>query len=352
MTRLRAFSKILDVNKELWLLLSMFMIAAAINFVVASHRVLLGFYGLPTLFSAYHYGRRHAVLTGLASILMVFLILLFNPVVLQEHTNPLQKWVDLAIWAGILLITAYGMGTLYELKTKQYGELRETYDGVLMILCHFVSKDNYTQNHSYRVSVYATQLAQELGASPEFVEDVRAAGLLHDIGKLDVSRQVLYKSAQLTPNESQEMARHASMGGELVDMARGSLRRVVPLILAHHDRFDGRGEFNQEPGTIFPWARASSPLPMSTTPSPVTAPTARPCLRTRFVIISSTAQEPTSIRRSSMHSPGHLAGAFSKCRSYWYRHKSGACRGPGNCTASKLESPGRSGPAPIGSLST
>lgn len=247
MKRLRAFSKILDVNKELWLLLSMFMIAAAINFVVASHRMLLGFYGLPTLFSAYHYGRRHAVLTALASILMVFLIVLFNPGIIQEHTNPLQKWLDLAIWAGILVITAYGMGTLYELKTKQYGELRETYDGVLMILCHFVSKDNYTQNHSYRVSIYATQLAQELGASPELVEDVRAAGLLHDIGKLDVSRQVLYKSAQLTPNESQEMARHASMGGELVDMARGSLRRVVPLILAHHDRFDGTGEF--QPGT-------------------------------------------------------------------------------------------------------
>ena len=143
----------------------MFVIAAAINFVLASHRVLLGFYGLPTLFSAYFYGRRHAVLTAVASILMVFLILQLNPFIVQAHTDPIQKWQDLAIWAGILLITAYGMGTLYEHKTKQYSELRETYDGVLMILCHFVSKDNYTQNHSYRVSVYATQIAQDLGAS-------------------------------------------------------------------------------------------------------------------------------------------------------------------------------------------
>ena len=133
-------------------------------------------------------------------------------------------------------------GPLSKHKTKQYTELRETYDGVLMILCHFVSKDNYTQNHSYRVSVYATQIAHEIGASSELVEDIRAAGLLHDIGKLDVSRQVLYKSAQLTDNENKEMARHASMGGDLVDLARGSLRRVVPLILAHHDRFDGSGE--------------------------------------------------------------------------------------------------------------
>lgn len=242
MTRLKAFSKVLDVNKELWLLLSMFVIAAAINFVVASHRVLLGFYGLPTLFSAYFYGRRHAVLTAVASILMVLLILHFSPFIVQEHTDRIQQWQDLTIWAGILLITAYGMGTLYEHKTRQYSELRETYDGVLMILCHFVSKDSYTQNHSYRVSVYATQIAQDLGASAELIEDVRAAGLLHDIGKLEVSRQVLYKSARLTAHEHDEMAQHASRGGDLVDLARGSLRRVVPLILAHHDRFDGSGE--------------------------------------------------------------------------------------------------------------
>jgi len=66
--------------------------------------------------------------------------------------------------------------------------------------------------------------------------------LLHDIGKLEVSRQVLYKSARLTAHEHDEMAQHASRGGDLVDLARGSLRRVVPLILAHHDRFDGSGE--------------------------------------------------------------------------------------------------------------
>jgi HD-GYP domain-containing protein (c-di-GMP phosphodiesterase class II) len=247
----KKFGKLLDVNKELWLLLSMFAIVAALNFVVASHRVLLGFYGLPTLFSAYFYGRRHAVLTAVASILMVLVLLQLNPLILQEHTDRIQVWLDLAIWAGILLLTAYGMGTLYEHKTRQYGELRETYDGVLMILCHFVSKDSYTQNHSYRVSVYATQIAQELDASPELVEDIRAAGLLHDIGKLEVSRQVLYKSAQLTDNEHREMAQHVNRGGDLVDMARGSLRRVVPLILAHHDSFNSSGEL-QPPAKEIP----------------------------------------------------------------------------------------------------
>jgi len=237
----KIFRKVVDVNKELWLLFSLFVIAAIFNFVLASHRVLLGFYGLPTLFSAYFYGRRHAVLTAVASILLVLLVLHSNPAILQENVSPLQKWLDLAVWAGILILTAYGMGTLYEMKTRQLTELRETYDGVLNILCHFVSKDNYTQNHSYRVSVYATRIARNMGVTAELCEDIRAAGLLHDIGKIEVSRQVLYKSAQLTEDESAEMAQHVSKGGDLVNLARGSLRRVVPLILAHHDSFNGSG---------------------------------------------------------------------------------------------------------------
>jgi putative nucleotidyltransferase with HDIG domain len=247
----KIYKKVVDVNKELWLLFSLFVIAAVFNFVLASHRMLLGFYGLPTLFSAYFYGRRHAVLTAVASILLVLLMLQINPTILQENSAPLQKWLDLAVWAGILVLTAYGMGTLSEHKAKQLNELRETYDGVLNILCHFVSKDNYTQNHSYRVSVYATRIAKTMGLSPETVEDIRAAGLLHDIGKMEVSRQVLYKSAQLTEDESAEMAQHVSRGGDLVNLARGSLRRVVPLIRAHHDTFNGAGNHSMV-GTEIP----------------------------------------------------------------------------------------------------
>ncbi|MEO2197941.1 MAG: hypothetical protein ABGY72_17880, partial [bacterium] len=58
-----------QVNKERWLLLSLFAIAALLNFIVSSQRMVLGFYTLPTVASAYLYGRRHATLTALASVL-------------------------------------------------------------------------------------------------------------------------------------------------------------------------------------------------------------------------------------------------------------------------------------------
>ena len=63
-----------EVNRELWLVLSLFVIAALCNFLIANRGILLSFYTFPTLFSAYYYGRRHATMTALASVLLVVLI--------------------------------------------------------------------------------------------------------------------------------------------------------------------------------------------------------------------------------------------------------------------------------------
>lgn len=120
-------------------------------------------------------------------------------------------------------------------------ELRETYNGVLRLLRHFISKDEYTEHHSYRVSVYATRIAAHLGLDAERIEDVRAAGLLHDIGKLNVSRELLYKAAQFTTTEYAEMQRHVDKGVSMLETVGGSLRWVIPIVLAHHDKFDGSG---------------------------------------------------------------------------------------------------------------
>lgn len=232
-----------DVNRELWLILSLLIIAAAMNVLITSHRMVLGFYTLPTLFSAYWYGRRHATLTAIGSVCVVILVVYFNPFLLSDAARvlPNEKWYDIATWGGILVVTAYTMGTLYDKKEAHVRELRETYHGILLILRQFISKDKYTQNHSYRVSVYSAKLAAYLGLNSDRVEDIRAASLLHDIGKLDISRELLYKAARLTEAEFKEMQRHVEKGVTMLEPVGGSLRRVLPIILAHHDRFDGSG---------------------------------------------------------------------------------------------------------------
>jgi putative nucleotidyltransferase with HDIG domain len=220
------------------------VIAAILNFLVAPHHILLGLYTLPTLFSAYFYGRRHATLTAVASALVVILLARSNPSLFTQPAKPTlpgEEWSDLALWAGILIITAYAMGTLYDRKEARVRELRETYHGILLILRQFISKDNYTQNHSYRVSIYGSAIAARMGLDSERIEDVRAAAFLHDIGKLDISRDILYKAARLSEEEYNVMRRHVEEGAEILGPVGGSLRRVIPIVLAHHDKFDGSG---------------------------------------------------------------------------------------------------------------
>jgi putative nucleotidyltransferase with HDIG domain len=244
-----------QTNRELLLVFSLFVIALVLNGFFVSQRMVLSFYTLPAIASAYLYGRRHATLTALASVLLVALMLLFPHVMrFGQQARPTAvptEWLELTVWGGTLIVTAYLMGTLCEHQQAQLKELRETYHGVLMILRHFVSKDKYTENHSYRVSVYATRIAAAMNLSQERIEDVRAAALLHDIGKLDISRELLYKAAKLTRDEFDEMRQHVNKGVEMLEPVGGSLRRVIPIILAHHEKFDGTG-YNATTGDNIP----------------------------------------------------------------------------------------------------
>lgn len=237
--------RLMRVNKELLLIFSIIAFAAIINFFVAGQKLVLSFYDLPTLFAAYYFGRSRAMQTALASVLIVCWLNLMNPVALASGLNlrvhQLMSWADITIWGSFLMITAYAMGTLYEHRERSLAELRETYYGVLQILCGVISNDKYTQNHSYRTSVYAARIAEAMRLPEERIEDIRAAALLHDIGKLDVSRSILYKAAKLTDEEIVEMQSHLDKGMDKLRPVGGTLRRVLPIILSHHDKFDGTG---------------------------------------------------------------------------------------------------------------
>ena len=254
MKRQHLTSSLERVNKELWVVLSLFAIALLLNQVIAAQRMVLSFFVLPTIASAYFYGRRHGTLTALASVLLVVGLLLFRSVsgVSAAQTMSPTDWLEVVVWGGSLVVTGYLMGTLYEHKNQQINELRETYQGVLLILRHFISKDTYTENHCYRVSVYATRIAAQLNLPSDRIEDVRAAALLHDIGKLEISRDLLYKAARLTREEHERIQEHVPRGIEMLEPVGGALRRVIPIILAHHDKFDGSG-YNPTSGDAIPF---------------------------------------------------------------------------------------------------
>jgi HD-GYP domain-containing protein (c-di-GMP phosphodiesterase class II) len=242
MRRLHLRNSLERVNKELWVVLSLFAIALLLNHVIAAQRMVLSFYVLPTIASAYLYGRRHGTLTAFASVLLVVGLLMFRNSVTGQPaagTMTYAEWLEVAVWGGTLVLTGYLMGTLCQHKNQQITELRETYQGVLMILRHFIAKDSYTENHCYRVSVYASRIAAQLNLSPDRIEDVRAAALLHDIGKIEIGRDLLCKAARLTREGHDRIQEGSPRGIAILEPVGGALRRVIPIILAHHDEFDG-----------------------------------------------------------------------------------------------------------------
>ena len=240
-----ASGRIEEVNKELWLLLSIFGLCLLLNYVVASQRMVLSLYALSDADLRVHLrpAARHA--HGIRQRADRRPARAAEPGCsapdAAQSTTFIEQWLDVIAWGSVLIITGYLMGTLYEHRTAQLRELRETYNGVLMLLRHFISKDKYTENHSYRVSVYAARIAARLDLDADRIEDVRAAALLHDIGKLEISRDLLYKAARLTKEEFEHVQHHVERGVEMLESVGGSLRRVLPIILAHHDKFDGSG---------------------------------------------------------------------------------------------------------------
>ena len=102
------------------------------------------------------------------------------------------------------------------------------------------AKDHTTHTHLQRVRTYAVEVAKELNLAEEQIEALRAAALLHDIGKLAVPEQIINKPGKLTPEEFEKMKVHPLVGAEILDRVAFPYP-VAPIVRAHHERWDGTG---------------------------------------------------------------------------------------------------------------
>lgn len=102
------------------------------------------------------------------------------------------------------------------------------------------ARDPYTSGHAAQVAAYAAAIAAELSLPAERIEVVRQAGFLHDLGKIAISEQLLYKPSQLSDEEYELIKTHAMIGADLIERSEG-LRHLAPFIRYHHERWDGQG---------------------------------------------------------------------------------------------------------------
>ena len=102
------------------------------------------------------------------------------------------------------------------------------------------AKDHTTHEHLQRVRVYAIEVAKEMGVSGPELEALHAASLLHDIGKLAVPEHIISKPGRLSPEEFEKMKIHTLVGAEILERVRFPYP-VVPIVRAHHEKWDGSG---------------------------------------------------------------------------------------------------------------
>jgi putative two-component system response regulator len=127
------------------------------------------------------------------------------------------------------------------LERRRLQEELEELEKTLLVLVRAVeAKDAYTAGHGGRVAQYALYGAEELGASPEELKDLRMGALLHDIGKIGIPDHILQGDRVLTEVERSYIRRHPVLGDEILKPLKAH-PRLRPYVRWHHERLDGSG---------------------------------------------------------------------------------------------------------------
>ncbi len=139
---------------------------------------------------------------------------------------------------GELEKTFMVMAASIRLKTAEL--MKAEIETILCLAQAIEAKDFYIKGHGERTANQAVQIAERLGLSEKEKDAIRYAAILHDIGKIGIKGSILNKTCELTPEEYEEIKTHPIRAVEILNPIR-FLEPVIPLVLYHHERWDGKG---------------------------------------------------------------------------------------------------------------
>ena len=236
---LRELSK---VRPGLLPLMAFTALLGLMNILLVNQKIVLYVFYLPVIMAAWTLRKRHAVSVAVLAAVLVAAFAFFLPRSLVYSGSTSLLWAELAIWGGILVVTAYVISTLRTWTEEAMRNLERAYSGVLAILSKFIETiDADTEAHCVRVAAWAVSIGRELGLRGALIEEVRIAALLHDVGKVNVSVDILRKTAALSRDERQTIQEHTVCGAAIVRPIGGILANIADAIEAHHENYDGTG---------------------------------------------------------------------------------------------------------------
>lgn len=131
-------------------------------------------------------------------------------------------------------------------------ELEKSYLDTIGILRQTVeAKDTYTRGHSDRVSAYSVLIGEAMKLDDESLHTLKIGGLFHDIGKIGVPDSILLKESKLDDEEYSQIKNHPSIGAHILGGV-SMFQDIIPIVLHHHERYDGKGYPSQLKGEDIP----------------------------------------------------------------------------------------------------
>lgn len=226
----------------LWALLVFTVLLGLMNWLVVNQTAMLYVYYLPVMCAAMVLRRRDAIAVAVVATAMVFAYAALVPDSLQQPAKGPLIWTQLVVWGGILVVTAYIVGTVRAKLREALSRLKRAYRGVLAILSRLIQTvDADTGAHCTRVSIWAVRIGRQLHLDEPQLEELRITGLLHDVGKVDVSIELLRKAGALSEQEREQIREHAGRGASMVRTVGGMMGHIADAIEAHHEKYDGTG---------------------------------------------------------------------------------------------------------------
>lgn len=218
------------------------------NFFIEQKIVFLNLYYLPVLISGYFLGKKQSIFTSIFIIGFVVFMVIYNGDSFAAQYTKLNLILSIIIWGGFLTLAAYTVGTLYEQKQLQLNDIKMAYIGIIEILAKYLeASDRYTKGHSVRVADFATEISIALQLPRGEVENIRVASLLHDIGKIEISSDLINKAATLTKDEKKIIDEHAEKGAQILGSLGGVLQGAIQIVLSHHRNFIEKTDKNGVP---------------------------------------------------------------------------------------------------------
>jgi HD-GYP domain-containing protein (c-di-GMP phosphodiesterase class II) len=225
-------------NFEACLIFVTFSSILFVNYLVYQKMSFLNFYYLPVLLAGYYISRKAAVEYSIFCIFLVTFFCIVKPRFFGDVPGVFEPAMSLIFWGSFLMLTGYMTGTLFTQKTKSIDDLKNAYIGVLEILSKYLeSADRYTKGHSVRVAKHAMDIGIAMTLPRMIIENIKAAAPLHDIGKVDVSMDLIRKASSLTEEEKKEVDTHTIKGASLLKSVGNVLQDAVPIVLLHHKTY-------------------------------------------------------------------------------------------------------------------